>query len=130
MRPLRYRPWWTAVGFATVALVVYLSLTPDPVDAGRMGEVKTGHFIAYGWLGLWFFQLCRSAGSRIAAALSLVVLGVALEYAQLLTGYRTFAFVDMRDNALGVIAGAALAFTPLGRMIAIMDEHLARRIAR
>ena len=41
-------------GWAFVVLVVYLSLNTEPVDVGRVEEVKAGHFIAYGWLVLWF----------------------------------------------------------------------------
>lgn len=119
------RRGWRAAGFAFIALVAWLSLTPQPVDAGRLGEVKIGHFVAYGWLMLWFSQLHASALARIAMAAGFIVLGVALEYAQSLTGYRSFAYADMRDNALGVFMGAALAFTPLGRVLSTLEARLA-----
>lgn len=130
MSPLRYPAGWLAAGAAFVALVAWLSLTPEPPDAGRMGEVKIGHVAAYAWLMLWFAQLWESPRARIAIGLALALLGVGLEYAQSLTGYRTFAYADMRDNALGVAAGGLLVLTPLGRVIGAVDAAMARRAAR
>ena len=130
MRRPACRRAWQAAGFLFIALVAWLSLTPQPVDAGRLGSVKIGHFVAYGWLMLWFSQLHAAARARIALAAGFALLGVALEYAQSLTGYRSFAYADMRDNALGVLAGAGLAFTPLGRTLAALEARLARRGAR
>lgn len=130
MNPLYFRRAWIAAGIAGLLLVVYLSLAPDSVDAGRMGQVKVGHFIAYGWLMLWFSQLHEGWRPRLLAALAFVLLGIALEYGQLVTGYRTFAYADMRDNALGVLTGAVLAFTPLGNTLGRVDNYLAVRRAR
>jgi hypothetical protein len=81
----------------------------DSVDG-----VKPGHFIAYAWLMVWFSEIYKSPRSRAACAIGLVLMGVALEYAQAMTGYRTFAYSDMLDNAYGVAAGAAIAWTPAG----------------
>jgi hypothetical protein len=127
MTPLRFLPAWLGVGAALVALVAYLSLSPDPFDAGRFNGVKVGHFIAYGTLMLWFSQIFRSTPGRMAVGLSLVLLGVVLEYLQGAIGYRTFAYSDMRDNTLGVIAGLGLAYMGLGGMLGRVDGWLARR---
>lgn len=51
---MKHRALWLGMGWAFVVLVIYLSLNPDPIDAGRVEGVKVGHFIAYGWLMLWF----------------------------------------------------------------------------
>ena len=120
------RRTWLVAGAGFVLLVVWLSLTPDPIDAPRVAEVKSGHVVAYAWLMLWFAQLVRGAGGRLALALGLLGLGIGLEFAQALTPHRTFAIADMRDDALGVIAGWACALSPLGRAFAAIERALAR----
>ena len=126
LQGLRYRRSWLAIGAGLVLLVIYLSLTPDPIDAGELEGVKAGHFAAYLVLMLWFWQLLRPLGARIAMAAALVLLGVGLEFAQGMTTYRTFAFVDMRDNAFGVAGGFLLGMTPLGGALAALERWLAR----
>ena len=53
----------------------------------------------------------------------LCALGIGLEYAQDLTGYRTFSHSDMWDDALGVAVGFALSFTPLGRIERALEQR-------
>jgi hypothetical protein len=83
--------------------------------------MKLGHLLAYGWLMLWYAQLYPAIGSRIAIGIALIVLGVGLEYAQGMTGYRSFAYSDMRDNVIGVAVGLALAATPLGGVLGRLE---------
>ncbi|HET7767597.1 MAG TPA: VanZ family protein [Chloroflexota bacterium] len=124
MAPLRFRGLWLAMAAGFVALVVYLSLTPSPIDVGKLDDVKTGHFVAYAWLMLWFAQLYPGWRSRLAVAAALVALGVGLEYAQSLTTYRTFGYRDMRDNALGVGVALALAAAGAGGLLARFEKFL------
>ena len=127
MTPLRFRNAWLVIGAGLVALVAYLSLTPKPLDVPSFFELKSGHVVAYGTLMLWFAQIFRSTQGRIGVGLSLVALGVLLEYVQGVTGYRTFSYSDMRDNALGVIAGLVLAYAGLGGLLGRLDGWLAHR---
>jgi len=54
---------------------------------------------------------------------------VALEYAQGLTGYRTFAYSDMRDNAFGVLVGwIVVAWS--GRSLLVVEASYLRLKAR
>ena len=108
-----------------MALVVWLSLTPDPLDVGGPEGFDPGHFVAYAVLMLWFAQLLRPGRPRIVAAVALVALGVGLEFAQLLTGYRHFDLADMRDDAIGVAAGFLLALSPLGTALLFLERRLA-----
>ena len=96
---------WLAAGGGFVLLVIYLSLTPDPLAVPSVENVKTGHLVAYFWLMWWFAQAWEEAMPRLVLAIALIALGIALEYAQGQTGYRTFALADMRDDAIGVSAG-------------------------
>ena len=124
MRELRHRRLWLSIGFALVGLVIYLSLTPKPIDAGEMGGVKIGHFFAYFVLMLWFAQLIRAWPGRIAVAAAFAVMGVGLEYAQGMTAYRTFGYDDMRDNAIGVAIGLAVSGSPLGLLLLRLEEWM------
>jgi len=118
---LKLRRAWLVGGTAFVLLVIYLSLTPRPLEVPNVGPFKAGHMVAYAWLMLWFAQLTR-VRDRILIGVALALMGVGLEYLQDFTGHRTFAYSDMRDNAIGVAIGFLLALTPLG--------GAARRLAR
>jgi len=121
---MKIRRAWLAAGAGFVALVIYLSLTPNPLQVPSVGPFKAGHIAAYTWLMLWFAQVYRGP-RRGAIAIGLALMGVVLEYLQDFTGHRTFSYTDMRDNAIGVTIGFALALTPLGRFV----ESLQRRAA-
>ena len=122
---MKIRRAWLAGGAAFVALVIYLSLTPDPLKVPDVAGLKAGHIAAYTWLMLWFAQIYRGR-TRGAIAIALVVMGVILEYLQDFTGHRTFAYSDMRDNAIGVCIGFALAaWTPLGHVVDAIQRRRA-----
>ena len=102
---LRRRGVWHGFGLAFVALVVFLSLAPKAPDAGTFGDINIGHVLAYAWLMFWYAQLYRRLSSRLVIAVALAALGIALEFLQALTPTRHFSYGDMRDDALGVVAG-------------------------
>ena len=106
---MRFRLLWLAIGYALVALIVFLSLTPRPPTLELEQGDKLGHLLAYGTLMFWFCQLYATRRSRIAHALAFAAMGVALEFAQRATGYRSFEYLDMLANATGVALGWAAA---------------------
>jgi VanZ family protein len=127
---LAHFPFWRACGWGLVVLVIYLSLTPAPPDLpGEEGD-KVGHTLAYGVLMVWFAWLYPGPRARAAHALGFVVLGVALEFAQRSTGYRTFDTLDMLADATGVALGwlAALLPTPTGPQM--LESMLRRSVGR
>jgi len=126
LQELRYRRLWWAIGLGLVALVVYLSLTPLPPDVPDVAGFDPGHFVAYFTLMGWWAQLVRRGWGRVAIAAALVALGIGLEFAQALTGYRTFDLLDMRDDAIGVGAAFVLTLSPLGEALAALERRLAR----
>jgi VanZ family protein len=125
-RALRRPRLWIACGLGFVALVVYLSVTPDPVRAPTVDGFKTGHIVAYLWLMLWFGQLWPAWRARVAVAWIIWALGIALEYVQLAIGYRTFSYADMLDDAIGVALGLVLLLTPLSHLVRRLDAVTAR----
>jgi VanZ family protein len=94
---------WRAIGVGLVMLVIWLSLTPHPIEIPVENGGKLGHIAAYATLMFWFAQLDTRPRVRLAYAIGFVLLGVALEFAQRLTDYRTFAVADMGADAVGVL---------------------------
>jgi len=108
----RHRRIWFLLGWGMVAAVVFLSLIPLEVDLGNNRD-KLAHFAAYGGLSFWFGMLIEGRGRELRIAAAFALLGVALEFLQGLTGYRTFDTADMIANATGAALGWGLAQTPL-----------------
>jgi VanZ family protein len=80
-------------------------LVPNPPDLDIEEGDKVQHLVAYAGLMLWFAQVQTDPAERRVTALLLVALGVVLELAQGLTGYRSLSFVDMAANTGGVALG-------------------------
>lgn len=106
---MRYRALWLALGWSIVAAIVWLSLTPSPPKLDVTLGDKLGHFAAYGTLMFWFCQLYQRRRTRVAYAAAFAAMGIALEFIQGATGYRSFEIFDMVANTLGVLLGWGLA---------------------
>jgi VanZ family protein len=126
---LRYESLWKILGFGFVLLVVYLSLTPVPRDLQVGNVFNVGHLLAYLWLMIWFAQVYRAARPRWLWAGAFCALGVALEFVQGMTAYRTFEYADMLLDALGVALGLVLARTPAQNALAKLEALFAARRA-
>lgn len=127
--PLHYRRLWWSLGAALAAFVVVLSLVPDPPHAVPGDDSNWGgHLLAYGVLMGWCARLAPSWRSRLALGVGFCLLGVAVEFAQRETGYRTFDVYDMVANSVGVCLGwlASPPRAPSG--IALADRLLHRWI--
>jgi VanZ family protein len=123
------RTWW-AIGWLGIGAVVYLSLMPDPPALAVEQGDKLQHLAAYGTLMLWFAQLTDLRSWRRAAAIALVGLGIAMEFAQLATDYREFSYGDMVADALGVALGGLLAPPRLPNLLALTARILTPRTPR
>ncbi len=98
-------------GWLCAAAIVFLSLTPSPPDLEIEHGDKLGHLFAYGLLMFWFCWLYRGTQARLAYAIAWIAMGVALEFAQGATGYRSFELADMAANSLGVLLGWGISAT-------------------
>jgi VanZ family protein len=106
---LRGRRFWLLLGWLLILFVIYASLTPDPIEVpGEQGD-KFGHILAYAALMSWFANLYEAPARRIQLAVGFVALGVALEFVQGWTGYRSFEVADMAADAAGVTVGWVFA---------------------
>ena len=112
---------WLLLGWGMVAAVTVLSLIPLEVDLEE-GRDKLAHFTAYGSLAFWFTVMVRGRGRQLGVALAFAAMGVAIEYLQRMTGYRTFDIGDMVANAIGAALGWGLAQTPLRNLLARLED--------
>jgi len=110
---LKLRFLWLSIGYALVALVVFLSLTSSPVDLelGFPYQDKLFHAIAYFTLMAWFSQIYHDRFQRNMIAVVFVFMGVTLEYIQSFDPNRYSEFTDIVANSTGVALGFAIALT-------------------
>jgi hypothetical protein len=102
---LRHPAIWITLGWALIAVIVYLSLARATlVLPGAHGD-KYGHVAAYAAAMFWFMQIYGRRRSRLSVAIALAGLGVGLEFVQWWTGYRAFEYADMVADVAGVSIG-------------------------
>jgi len=123
-KSLRFNRLWLAIGWSLVLLVVYLSLTPQPLEIPVDEGDKMGHTLAYAVLMLWFSQLHFVSWKRLQLGGSLIALAIALEFAQRYTGYRSFEIADMVAGGAGVVIGWCLAPPRGPAFLAYLERHL------
>lgn len=105
-------PWCSFPKFAivvwiiSIAAVSYLSLIPQVEFPFyfRCSD-KLYHFLAYFWLSVLPFFGLANAKKSLAWALLMILLGIALEFAQAFVPGRLFSIWDMIANSLGASAG-------------------------
>jgi len=106
------RAYWpgvvSSVWTISICTVCYYSLLPElELPIGFWSADKVYHIIAYAWLALLPMLRFRTRWGAVLAACSMVILGIILEIAQTQIPGRTFSFLDITANGLGVLAGAA-----------------------
>ena len=100
---------WSLIGWFGVALILYLSIMPHPPELDIEQGDKLQHLAAYAVLMGWWAQMGASDRANARIALIMLGLGIAIEFAQAATGYRTFSVADMVADALGIALGWMLA---------------------
>jgi len=120
---VRWRSLWQTIGALLVALVIYLSLTPDPITLPGANGDKGGHVLAYATLMFWFAQLDLRLRRRIAWATTFVAMGIALEFVQRAIGYRSFEVLDMLAGACGVAVGWLAAPPRLPNLLRVVEAR-------
>lgn len=124
-RPLRHQRLWLGVWVFGWLLCIALSLIapPDLPETPPLSD-KIGHLLAYGVLAAWAVQLFAPRRALVASLLALIALGVLLELAQ--GGLTVSRKADPRDalaNALGVLLGGALVFTPVRNALSSLEKR-------
>lgn len=124
---LVFRHLWQAIGWLMVAVVMGLTLMPQPPQVSVVTWDKAQHFLAYAGLMFWFRQAFAPHARWV---IFLILLGVIQEFIQGWSGHRHFEYADMLANTLGVGCGFLLASTRLGSLISRLDRILAGRLER
>jgi uncharacterized protein YfiM (DUF2279 family) len=119
----RHRGIWLLLGWGMVASVAVLSLIPLSVDLGG-GRDKIAHFVSYGSLSFWFGMLYAGRTRQFGIASAFALMGVAIEFLQGLTDYRSFEVEDMIANAIGAALGWGLVQTPLRNLLAWVERAI------
>lgn len=121
-RPGLWLGLWAVMILAVVAgsLLPARDLPPVPFD----GFDKVQHLLGYAVMSAYAAMLFARMRARALAAAGLVALGIGLEVAQgMLTASRQADVADAMVNALGVLAGMAIAATPLARLLQRLDAR-------
>jgi VanZ family protein len=124
---LRLRRFWLVAGWLLVLLIVYLSLRPGEALLPETISDKLQHVLAYAVLMLWFGNLYLQKLIRWRYAVGFVLLGVVLEFIQLVSGYRSFDQGDMVADAMGVAVGWLLAPPRGPGFLAYLEQFLMSR---
>ena len=123
---LKLRFLWIATGYMLVALVLFLSLTSNPIDTGMRFpyEDKLYHAFAYFTLMFWFSQIYHDSSQRKMIAVMLIFMGIMLEYLQSFDPKRTAEFGDMVANTSGVVLGFLLALSGAKNILLKIEKVL------
>jgi VanZ family protein len=123
---LRYRKLWLIIGYLLIALVIFLSLTSNPVDidTGLPYQDKLSHFVAYFSLTLWFMQIYHVRHHVIWWVIFFLCLGMLMEYLQGYDSNRYSELGDMIANTLGVVAAVALARMHLRNILVRLERYI------
>lgn len=122
-KELKYTKLWLALGALLIAMIWYLSLTPDPPDIGIDNGDKLGHFLAYGLLMGWFGQIYIQLKPRLWLVLAFILMGVLLEVLQGMTVTRTYSYADMVANTTGVVIGLLLSQGSMARLLQRFEQR-------
>ena len=86
-----------------VAVAIYLFLTPREVRLVALVGDKVAHVGAFGLMMMLCSAIAASRRAKAWCAFALIALGVAIELAQSMTGYRDFEADDMLADTAGVL---------------------------
>ena len=125
---LRYLRLWQTIGGLLIGFVVYLSFATVTIEIPVENGDKYGHVLAYATLIFWFAQIYPDRRSRVGWAFAFVAMGIAIEFLQGLTDYRSFEIADMVADAVGVCVGWLVAPPRSPRLLRWIEAGLISRL--
>lgn len=128
---LKLRGFWLMIGYGLVMLVVYLSMTSEPIrlDLDFPYQDKFFHALAYFTLMFWFAQIYHENFQRKMLLVIFIFQGALMEYLQSLESFRTAEFADMVANVLGVMLAFYLSGKYLRSVLVKIEAVLFRSCA-
>lgn len=76
---------------------------------------------------LWFCQI-YTQGKRLVIGVLLLAMGIAIEFLQGMTDYRSFEYADMLADAIGISLAWGLANTVLGSVYYRFEIYLNKNL--
>jgi len=132
MLPLRHARRWQLAGIAVLLLVFFATLTPsiwfmpDLRDARLLHADKWFHGMTFAFLTVWFSgQYDRHAYWRLAAGM--LAFGALIELCQRMLTYRSAESMDVIADAIGILAGLAVAWAGAGGWSMRVEQWIAAR---
>ncbi len=116
MNPLRFKRFWTIIGYGLVILVVVLSLSPSSIPVNFSWADKLYHVLSYGVLMLWFAQLHPKSRYGWLAG-GFIALGILMEVLQLQLAARIGDLWDVAANSLGTVLSWGLALMGMNTLL-------------
>lgn len=118
VKPLR-SPWlWLGLWWLAVLVVIVFSLTPPPSIELPRNSDKVEHLLVYAVLAAAAVQVFRRGWPLRVVGVGLVLMGIALEFAQgAFTATRMADPADALANSIGVAIGLSTAFMPWRDML-------------
>lgn len=108
MKASRNRVIFLLLGWLIIVVVCLLSLLPLSLPQGGVsGSDKVGHYLAYFIMTYWFLHLYKKP---LYVMLAFILMGVVIEWLQLLTGYRFFEIADIIANTAGILSAWLLLY--------------------
>ncbi len=120
---LKYKNLWVFIGYGLIAIVVYQTLTANPVSAGIDISDKLLHTVGYFVLMGWFVQIYHNKQQKFYWALFFVAMGISMEFLQDLGGVRFYEVNDMLANGLGVLLAWGASFTKFSECIFFFEKY-------
>lgn len=124
---LRLAALWYGLGLLLLIAVAVLSLMPLP-NTGV--NDKLAHLVVYFIVAGWFGLLAGNRRVLWWTLAAVIAYGGLIELLQAMTPYRRAEWADLLANSSGALAGICLNFTPLRRLLLLVDRGLARVLQR
>ena len=118
---LRLLTLWHIIGGLMIAYILYASLTPSPIPMPGRWTDKVFHFIGYFSVMAWYAQL---PVRRHLMAVFFILMGIGLEFGQMLVKTRHFDWADMTVNILGVVVAALVFRGALARLLFFFESRV------
>lgn len=118
---------WYSLGALLLIAVAVVSLMPVPATGV---SDKLAHLLTYSVLGGWFALIARSLMVLGWSMAGLVAYGMLIELLQAQTGYRFAEWGDVLANSAGCVLGSLVFFTPLRRLMVLIDSKLISLLRR
>lgn len=124
LKPLRWPRFWVGLWWLSIAALIVVCLVPlDGLPPLPDNSDKVEHLLGYFIMAAAAVQLYRGR-LLLQAAVGLVALGIAIEFAQGMTAYRSADAYDAMFNTMGVLLGMATALTPWRDLLLRVEKRL------